>query len=142
MQRENFIFLLVVLVTFSVLSISTPAQGVCPVRRFKLERLSGYVLDNGSQRIPVPETRVELLRTSDDELVKSVLTDARGFFQFDQVRKGEYRLRTSFIVKGNEIAPRFDVVVKVTKTNAGRASTHLEVRLGPDCFKSEAELKP
>lgn len=56
----------------------------------------GVIADKTSNN-PIEFASVELLKISDSSVVKGTVTDAKGKFNFDQVKNGNYLLRYSFI---------------------------------------------
>ena len=118
------------------------AQDECPVRTHKLRKAVGRVLEIGREKKPVPETTVELFAIRDDDvLVASTETDSDGMFEFERLKKGEYRLVVHFIVNGETVAPRYDFILKITRTNAEKTDKQLRVILGPDCFSSSVSIE-
>ena len=118
------------------------AQDVCPVIKQPLRKAVGRVLEIGSEKKPVPKTTVELFAIRDDDVfVASTKTDSNGRFEFERLKKGEYRLVVHFIVNGETVAPRYDFILKITRTNAEKTDKRLRVTLGPDCFSSSVSIE-
>jgi outer membrane receptor protein involved in Fe transport len=81
--------------------------------------LSGVIVDRNS-KITIEFATAELLNASDSSLVAGTLTDNKGSFSFDQVKKGNYLLRYSFIGYEKMVSP-----VTVEKTNLKLGSLQL-----------------
>jgi hypothetical protein len=119
---------------------ATHAQETCPVTTIRTKALSGHVFADGRNPKPINATKLELRKAVDDSVLKVAATDSDGFFSFEGIPKGTYLLATYFLVGGVEMAPRFDVVVKVTKNAAKKHDTGLQIRLGANCFESKAAI--
>jgi len=139
---ESYSITSITTVLFLIFPIIGNSQGVCPIESFKLKSISGAVFENAANSRPISDTRVELIDIDRDEKVVAVaLTDSKGAFSFSNVAKGRYRLSVSFLVDGKVIAPKFNLLVDVTKSRFAGHTKRIEVFLGADCFVSRIRLR-
>jgi hypothetical protein len=118
------------------------AQQVCPIKIVTVKSLSGRIVDAGRDAVPIKRTKLELRRIENEELVATVLTDENGFFEFNKLSKGSYRLSAYFLVNGLEVVPKFDIVVKLRPSHRSNHDQGLIIKLGPTCFESSVDLSP
>ena len=141
-KRKNkiFIFLSVIFVC-GIYSLPSFAQGICPITTIKLGRIKGKVVSQGKNEVPISATKVELFNLNENKvLIDSVMTDEKGFFKFDNINKGIYGLTVWFTIKGQTYL-KYDVILKVTKNQKEKENNKMVyVRLGMDCFNSDAKL--
>jgi len=127
---------------FAIISIvvfagySLYAQQVCPVRIVSVKFLRGHVLDAGRNPVPIKATKLELRPVGNEKSLTTVVTDENGFFEFNKHSKGNYRLSVYFFVNGLEVAPKYDIVVKVKPSRRTSGDKDLVIKLGPSCFES------
>jgi Outer membrane protein beta-barrel family/Carboxypeptidase regulatory-like domain len=67
----------------------------------------GELRDNKNQ--PMPSQPVNLVRANDSALVKITLTDDNGKFEFDQLKKGSYRLIISSLGFKKHVSPPLSI---------------------------------
>ncbi len=134
-----FLFLLIV---FSAESICGNAQDLCPLKTVKLNKIQGKIMAKGSRdKVPLPHTKIELERLgSPVVLVATVETDEEGFFEINNIKKGEYRLVVHYIYNGVVLNPKYNLILKVKKSNADKSKKFLYVELAFDCGNTTVKL--
>lgn len=137
-SRNNIFMLLLSSLLFIVSSLSAFGQGICHVTTLRLREVTGKVVSQGKQDVPVSGTKVELFRLDDDVLIKSVTTDEIGLFKIDNVKNGKYRLIVWFTIEGQTYL-KYNLILRISKSRK-TSNRMVYVRLGWDCFKSDASL--
>lgn len=135
---NNILMLLPFLLLSVIYCLPSFAQSTCPVKTLNVNEVKGKVVSLGKNEVPVSGTKVELFQLNDDALVKSVLTDEKGFFKIDNVKSGKYRLLVWFTIEG-ETYLKYNLILKVVE-NQKENNRVVYVRLGMDCFESDAKL--
>jgi hypothetical protein len=137
-KKEVFFIFFIILIS-GIYSLPSFAQGICPITTIKLGRIKGKVVSQGRNEVPVSATKVELFNLKSNKvLIASVMTDENGFFEFDSIKKGTYGLTAWFTIK-EETYLKYAVILKVTK-NQKENNQMVYIRLGMDCFESDAKL--
>ena len=119
---------------------SSYGQAICPITTLKIGGIKGKVLWNDKTAAPITKTKVELKRLDEAQsLVTSILTDENGFFEINNLKKGKYGLDVWLYV---DEKPYFvyRVALKITKSNETKSNSLLVVKLGLDCWTSEASV--
>jgi uncharacterized surface anchored protein len=119
-------------------SLPSFAQSTCPVTTLSVATVKGKVVSQGKIEVPVSGTKIELFRMNDEALVESVLTDENGFFKIANVKNGKYRLVVWFTIEGATYL-KYNLILKVKK-NRKENNQMVYIRLGMDCFSSDAKL--
>lgn len=138
MKKLSFSILLVLIVL--LLRSASYGQAICPITTLKIGGVKGKVLWNDKTSAPITKTKVELIRLGEeDSLITSTLTDENGFFEINNLKKGKYGLDVWLYV---DEKPYFvyRVALKVTKSNAKKSNSLIVVKLGLDCWTSEAGI--
>lgn len=127
---------------FSICYISIRAQSMCPLKTLKINKIQGKITaQERKNTIPLSYTKIDLQRLGDpDVLVTTVETDDKGFFEISNIPKGEYRLAVHFIVDGREIVPKYDVILKVKKSNVSESNKYICIFLAFDCGDNTAKV--
>ena len=131
-----FFFFLVVCVTPNL------AQGICPLPSLRVDSVKGKVVTQGkNEDEPLSQAKVELRRLDDKEtLVASTVTDNGGLFEITSSPKGKYRLVIWFSVN-NQLYFKYYIKLNVVKrVKKPKEKMSILVKLGVDCFNSEASL--
>lgn len=134
LDKQSKVILILIVIFYLALS-ATPcrAQVMCDPHTFPLNKILGEVVSNGPKGVePIGEAKVELFRTGredeDDILVASTKSDANGFFEVGNTKKGLYRLEVSKYESG---FMRFYSQIKVGKKSKDAEKVkRLRIRLG------------
>jgi hypothetical protein len=138
-MKKVSLLLLLILVTLT-LHTSGHAQGICPIITLKVNRISGKILWNDKNAQPITKTKVELKRLDEKEsLTASTITNDLGFFEINNIKTGKYGLDVLLSV---DEKPYFvyRIALKVKKSNATKSESIIALKLGLDCFNSEARI--
>lgn len=123
---------------------SVSVQAMCPIKTLDVKKVQGQVMEMGSDQqdpIALPNTKVELMWLGNpDVLITTVETDDKGFFEINDIKKGKYRLVVYFIVNGKAVAPKYDVILKVEKSNVSKSNQHIYISLAFDCSENIVKL--
>lgn len=123
---------------FSLSAISTRSQGLCDLKTFRLDRITGNVVSEGPKgNEPIRNAKVELWRIGalghEDVLVASTSTNEDGLFEMVGVKEGHYRLEVS---KPNSGFVRNFAGVKLVKSpKVSEARKVIQFRLGVESLK-------
>ena len=137
MKKLSFSILFVLFIL--VLCSPNYGQAICPITTLKIGSVKGKVLWNDKTVAPITRTKVELIRLGEEDfLISSTLTNENGFFEISNLEKGKYGLDVWLYV---DEKPYFvyRVALKVTKSNATKSDSLIVVKLGLDCWTSEAQ---
>ncbi len=116
------------------------AQAICPLTTLKTDSVRGKVLWNDKTTAPITKTKVELKRFDEEQsLVTSTLTNENGFFEIHNLKKGEYGLDVWLYVDEKSYFV-YRVALKVKKSNDAKSNSLIVVKLGLDCWNSEASV--
>ncbi len=136
-----FLFIFIgFLVTFS--SSSSYAQEMCNLVKLKVGKIKGKVVTNDDELYPFSSSQVKLFKVNNrDVLISSTITDKNGFFEIENIDKGEYRLVVWATTEKGLTLFTYDVIIRVDKNNIDKETNQLiYVKLGGDCFDSDAKL--
>jgi hypothetical protein len=139
MKKLTFSALLILFV-LTFCSLPNYAQSICHVVNLRANRVKGRVLSQGRIEEPIRQTRVELKRLDERlSLVTSALTDDSGYFEIKNIRKGEYIL-VAWFTNEEQTFHKYYMGLQVMKTSDTKSKNLIEIKLGLDCFTSEAKL--
>jgi hypothetical protein len=125
---------------FFIFGTSVSGQGTCSVKTFDVSNVRGKVVSQGRLEEPVSQTKVELFKFGGHEaLVQSALTDEKGFFEMNNIKKGTYRLVTWFTVRGQTFL-KYDVILNVKRSQEQKTDKSVLIKLSADCFTSDATV--
>ncbi len=116
------------------------AQAICPIETLKVNSLNGKVIWNDKTEAPIAKTKVDLIKLDEEQnLLSSIFTDEDGFFEFKELEKGKYAIDVWLYV---DEKPYFvyRVALKVKKSSATKSNSQIQVKLGLDCWNSEANI--
>lgn len=140
-STKDWILLFLIIFLGGILSNSPVfAQDMCHLIELKVHKVKGRVISNDEENNPISSTKVELYKVFDNKsLIDSTITDKNGFFEIDNVKEGEYGLRVWATVEGNTFF-KYDLILKVIKSNKKKPSKTIIVQLGVDCHSSSTKL--
>lgn len=141
MARASIIGFFLMFFIFAASELCPAQNAICPITTLKVEQVVGKVVWADNPESPVPNTRIDLVTLGESqEIVDSMETDENGFFEFKDVKKGNYALNIYLIVGSTEVAPRYWVPLKVTRTNSTNSRRHILILRAPDCWDSDAKM--
>ncbi len=124
-----------------MLSSQSYAQAICPIKTLKIDSVKGKVIWNDKTEAPIAKIKVELKRLDEEQsLVKSIFTGKNGFFEFKKLKKGKYAVDVWLYVD-EEPYFVYRVALKVKKSNVIKSNSQILVKLGLDCWDSEASVE-
>lgn len=140
--EKNSLFIFIgLLVAFG--SSESYAQQMCNLIELKVDNVKGRVVTNDQDLYPVSSSQVKLFKINDnDVLIGSTVTDTEGFFDIVDIKPGKYRLVVWATSEKGLTLFTYDVIVKVMKSKNKNKDSHqmIYVKLGGDCFESDAKL--
>jgi len=112
---------------------------MCPLKTISLAKVQGQILTIPDA--PLAGTRIDIERLGKpDTLVGSTSTDDKGFFAFNDLKKGKYRLIVHIMVNGIESLPSYPVIVNVRKSNVRENRKHVKITISSDCAENVVEV--
>lgn len=142
MARASFVGLILIFFIISASELCLAQNAICPITTLKVKQVVGKVVWADNPESPVSNTRIDLVTLGESqELLESMKTDENGFFEFRDVKKGKYALNVYLLIAGStEVAPRYWVPLKVTRSNSTNSRRHILILRAFDCWDSEAKL--
>jgi len=123
-------------------SSTADAQSMCPIKTITVDSIQGKIdaIDRAGT-FPLPGIRLELVRIGTvDTSIGTAVTDERGVFKLTDIPRGEYRLSVPYVYKGVEVAPIYDIVLRLKKPNS-KSKKYIHVSLSVDCGQNTVELR-
>ena len=112
------------------------AQGICPIKTVKVDKLIGQVVENTKARTPWTNVLVELRSSRGSEpIISTARTDENGSFGFVPPGKGTY-----FLDVATQHFPSYRLVIKYRGLSRDTKGGGFFIRLDPDCGKTEVLL--
>lgn len=123
-------------------SSTADAQSMCPIKTVTVDSVQGKVdAIDGASTFPLQGLKLELVRIGPvDTSLGTAVTDEKGVFKFNDIPKGAYRLSVSYVYKGVEVAPKYDLVLRLKKPNSN-SKKYIHVSLSIDCGQNTVEVR-
>lgn len=110
------------------------SQSMCRLKTVNLEKAQGRVLYDEPNADDNVEIKLKLYTIGDTEReIADTKINQKGFFKFEKVPKGEYRLGIFFFLNGVEVIPRYDLILKIKKSNRKKSKKYVTINLNIDC---------
>lgn len=140
-RRTCFSFLVLLFVSL-IYAFPNYAQGVCPTTILRIGKIQGLVVTPGkNEDEPLARTKVELRRPDETQsLVTSTLTNDSGSFEMSDIRAGKYLLVVWLTVEQQVYFKYFITLNLEKRMKDSKSKTLILIKLGTDCFKSEASV--